>query len=80
MDQKTKVSRRAILARIQRKIAKDGQILKIARDTKTIIEWGVYLIIDSRQNKIVNHFHKLDHMEYDYQVLKPYEEMYEEDL
>jgi hypothetical protein len=74
--EKVLVSERAILARINRKLAKDQEVLrKCRRDNRSYHQLGDYYRIDVRCNGVVEMDVPLETIAKDLEVLKPWEEI-----
>jgi hypothetical protein len=71
---KAQITERALIQRINRRLAKDGEKLKKSRGEKVLLDLGDYFIVNFNLNQIVAH-HITDIIELgrELEVLKPYE-------
>ena len=75
---KVKVSDRALLARINRKLLKEDRIVKKCRpDSRSYHDLGDYYMVDLRSNGVLFHYKNLDlsKLAKELELLKPYEEL-----
>ena len=70
---KAKITKHALIQRINRKLAKDGKILKARRSEKVISDLGDYFIVDLYHNSIKGHHIEIEELGRELEVLKPYE-------
>ena len=71
---KKTVSERAVIARINRALAKDGEALRKTRaDSRWISDLGYYYIIDTNLNTITAQHLSLSELARELNVLKPWE-------
>lgn len=81
MNKKVKVSisMRALLQRINRTLAKDGQVLKKSRSEKMICSVGEYFIVDLKSSCIICQNENPIDLGKKIGALKPYEEVSDEE-
>lgn len=72
---KVKVSDRALLARINRLLDKQGDKLLKSRSERSRLDLGDYYIIDASHNVITSKNIDLEKIGRELKVLKPYEEL-----
>jgi hypothetical protein len=72
---KAKVSKRTLIQRINRRLAKSDKMLKVTRSENATFELGDYFVVDTRRNVIVSHHVKIEYLGREIEVLKPYEEL-----
>lgn len=70
---KAKISKHALIQRINRRLAKDGEVLKAGLGEKVISDLGNYFIVDTSHNAIVSHDVEIEELGRKIKVLKPYE-------
>ena len=74
--QKVKVSERAIIARINRRLTKQNEKLIICEETSpNFAELGRYYIVDLNQNTITGKWFDIERLGTELKVLKGYEEI-----
>ncbi|HTQ03027.1 MAG TPA: hypothetical protein VMI54_04195 [Polyangiaceae bacterium] len=73
MKGKVPVTKRALIQRINRKIADDGEVLKATRGERSRQELGDFYILDPNHNAIVNKHVDPEALGRELGVLKPYE-------
>ena len=73
---KIKVSERALFARVNRKLAQEGETLRRSRaDSRWLNETGALYVVDLRRNTIVAMHIDLAAYAAELGVLKPYEQL-----
>lgn len=73
---KVKISSRALMQRINRRLAKEGEVLRTSRGTSEIHNLGNYFIVDLRTNSVTAHqIDDLEGLAREIGVIKPYEEL-----
>ena len=73
---KAKISERALVARIRRKLAKDGETLNACRaDSRWHSELGYWYIVDTNTNFITARHCDLETLGREVGALKPFEEL-----
>jgi hypothetical protein len=81
MANKARISARALIQRINRRLTQDYVVLKIARQRSpdpSVLGHGRYYILDLNDNVITRNDVDLDALGRELGVLKPWEEVYEE--
>ena len=73
--QKVTVSERAILARINRKLAKDNEVVKKARTMRTQNDMGDFYRLDLHRNCVIGHDVDLADLAAEIGVLRPWEQV-----
>jgi len=74
--QKVKVSERAIIARINRRLTKENEKLIICEETSpNFAELGRYYMVDLNQNMITGKWFDLERLGTELKALKGYEEI-----
>lgn len=74
---KVPVSRRAVIARINRKLARDDEQLRTTRGMQAFLDLGDYYTVDVRRNWIARKDVDLDALGRELGVLKDYEKLSE---
>lgn len=69
------VSTRALIQRINRKLAAQGEILKVTRGDKAMAELGQYFIVDIARNCMVRHDVDLEECGRKVEALAPWERL-----
>lgn len=69
------VSERALIQRINRALAKDGERLRKARSVQTTLSVGDYYVLDVQKNFIAHQHVDLDHLGRELKVLHRYEHL-----
>lgn len=73
---KAKISERALVARIRRKLAKDGEALKSCRmDSRWYSDLGDWYVVDLNTNSIIAQHCDLERLGREVGALKPFEEL-----
>ena len=72
-EQRVPVSERALIARINRKLRADDEMLKTTRSKRAEFDLGRYYVIDVRGPNIVHDHIDLEDYGRELEVLKPYE-------
>ena len=73
---KVKVSERALVQRINRKLGKESKALKVAREKSVGFQnTGRYYVIDESRNSVAATDVKLEELGKKLKVLRPYEEL-----
>lgn len=73
---KVKVSERALVARIRRKLEKDGRVLKAGRrDSRWYAELGGWYIVDTAKNAVTSKHCDLEKLGRELGALKDFEEI-----
>lgn len=71
------VSERALLARVNRRLAGEGRMLKVARGEAARREMGTYFLVDFGENAVVNKNVSLAKLGHKMGLLRPWERMVE---
>lgn len=71
------VTKQALVARIQRALKKDGQVLRASRSASEISNLGDFYIIDLNTNTVNSSHHKLVTLANELGCLKPFEQLAE---
>ena len=69
------VTARALIQRINRKLAEEGEVLKAARGAKVEQQLGTYYTLDMRTNAVVAKDVDLERLGRELGALKPFEEL-----
>lgn len=72
---KAPVSRRAVLQRVNRKLAKDGLTLKVSTGGQAQIEVGQYFVLDVKRGAVIERHIKLEQFAKKSGVLADWERM-----
>lgn len=75
---KVPVSKRALVGRINRVLAKDGQVLRISRSKAELSNFGDAYILDASSNSVAAHQVSFKELATELGVLKAYEDYIEE--
>ncbi len=69
------VSERALVQRINRRLAKDGERLKAAAGMRARLELGAYFVMDISHNCVLHKDVDLEELGRELEVLRPYESL-----
>ena len=75
MKNKVPVTQRALIQRINRALAKEGQILKTTRGVKWRQSLGDYYVVDLNRNFIISTHNDVEELGRELKALAPYESM-----
>lgn len=76
MDTKVKISHRALMIRVNRKLAKKEQLLKKCKPSSAAYpDLGGYYVIDTMQNSVTSKNCNFEELAKELDVLKPWEEL-----
>lgn len=75
---KVPVSKRAVIARINRALAKENQTLRVSRSNAERSNFGEAFILDTMHNTVVAHQISINDLAVEIGALKAFEEMTEE--
>jgi hypothetical protein len=73
------ITARALVQRLNRKLAEQDQVLKKSRGARTQLDLGDYYVIDFRRNFVVDDHCDLAELGREFEVLRDYEEVVEEE-
>lgn len=76
-DQRVPVTKAALMQRLQRALAKEGQVLKVTRGARAIVDLGRHYVIDVRRNVVIDKNVDLEALSRDLGVLRPWEKLAE---
>jgi hypothetical protein len=67
------VSMRALIQRVNRKLAADDEVLKAARGARAVQDLGYHYIVDSKHNLVLHKDVDVEHLGRELGVLRAYE-------